>query len=419
MGILRKIAQLFSTTAKEVPPSRVPEPPAEAESDVVKGKTDLAAVVNGNGAFALDLYSRLSSRSGNLFFSPFSISTALAMAYGGAQGATAEEMAAALRFPFERERLHPAFADLLKQARGRGRGVELSLANGLWAQRGYAFRESYKELVKPNYGAELRELDFSTAAEEARKIINEWVERQTHGKIRDLIGPGALGPLTRLVLANAIYFKGDWASPFIKGQTEDAPFTVTPNRKVTVRMMCQEEQFGYMETESFQALRLPYAGGNLSMVIFLPRKVDGLPSLEESLTPRKLESWLDRLSPGAVRVFLPRFRATSAFTLNGVLAEMGMRLPFDASAADFSGMTASKPLFISLVIHQAYVDVDEKGTEAAAATVVVAPRTAALWRWPRRVRIPVFRADHPFLFLIKDDRSGSILFLGRVTNPKE
>jgi serpin B len=417
MGILRKIAQFFSTTAKEVPPSRVPEPPAEAESDVVEGKADLAGVVEGNNAFALDLYSRLSSRSGNLFFSPFSISTALAMTYGGAQGATAEQMATALRFPFERERLHPAFADLLKQARGRSRGIELSLANGLWAQRGYAFRESYKEPVKSNYGAELRELDFSAAAE-ACGIINEWVEKQTHGKIRDLIAPGMLDQLTRLVLANAIYFKGDWASPFKKDQTEEAPFTVTPYQKVTVRMMCQEEQSGYMETESFQALRLPYAGGNLSMVIFLPRKVDGLPSLEESFTPRKLEGWLDRLSLGAVRVFLPRFRATSAFTLNGVLAEMGMRLPFDASAADFSGMTASKPLFISLVIHQAYVDVDEKGTEAAAVTVqgVV---TGARWGWHQIERIPVFRADHPFLFLIKDDRSGSILFLGRVTNPKE
>jgi serpin B len=421
MGILRKIGQVFSASAKEMLPSRGPEPAANPEPVLVEGKSDLARVVEGNNAFALDLYSRLSSCSGNLFFSPFSISTALAMAYGGAQGATAEEMAAALRFPFERERLHPAFAALMKQVKGddKSQGYQLNVANGLWAQRGYAFRESYKELVKSNYGAELRELDFSTAAEEARKIINECVERQTHGKIRDLIGPGALGPLTRLVLANAIYVKGDWASPFIKGQTEDAPFTVTPNQKVTVPMMCQEEQFGYMETESFQALRLPYAGGNLSMVIFLPRKVDGLPSLEESFTPRKLESWLDRLSLGAVRVFLPRFWATSAFTLNGVLAEIGMRLPFDASAADFSGMTASKPLFISLVIHQAYMDVDEKGTEAAAATVVVAPRTAALWRWPRRVRIPVFRADHPFLFLIKDDRSGSILFLGRVTNPKE
>jgi serpin B len=418
MRILRKIAQLFSAPAKELPASHEPERVAEAEHEVVEGKTDLAAVVKGNSAFALDLYSRLSSRSGNLFFSPFSISTAVAMAYGGAEGATAEEMAAALRLPSGQDRLHPAFADLLKQVKSKCRGVELSLANGLWAQRGYAFRESFKDLVKTHYGAELSELDFSTAAEEARTTINDWVESQTAGKIRDLIGRRALGSLTRLVLANAIYFKGDWASPFEKDQTEDAPFTVTPKQKVTVSMMCRLAEYGYLETGGFQALSLAYEGRELAMVVFLPRKVEGLPELEKSLTPEKLRTWLARLRPRSVDTYLPRFRATSAFTLNEVLAEMGIRLAFDASAANFSGMTSGERLFLSLVLHKAYVDVDEKGTEAAAATVLVAP-TAAPGHWPQIERIPVFRADHPFLFLIRDRRSGSILFLGRVTNPKE
>ncbi|MGD0921440.1 MAG: serpin family protein [Terriglobia bacterium] len=416
MGILRKIVQLFSTHANEVPASREPEPVVEAELEAVEGETDLAAVVRGNGAFALDLYSRLSSCSGNLFFSPFSISAAVAMTYGGAQGATAEEMAAALHFPFGQERLHPAFANLLNQIKGKSRGVELSLANGLWAQRGYEFRESFKDLVKTHYGAELSELDFSTATEEARRTINDWVERQTAGKIRDLIGPGALGPLTRLVLANAIYFKGDWASPFQKERTKDAPFTVTPKQKVTVPMMCQSEEYGYLETDGFQALGLAYEGWDLTMAVFLPRKVDGLPELEKSLTPRKLRTWLAGLRPRVVTAYFPRFRATSAFTLNGVLAEMGMRLAFEESAADFSGMTSWERLYLSLVLHKAYVDVDEKGTEAAAATAVLA--TGAAFR-PLEVPIPVFRADHPFLFLVVDHRSGSILFLGRVTNPKE
>ena len=389
---------------------------AEAELEAVEGETDLAAVVRGNGAFALDLYSRLSSRSGNLFFSPFSISTALAMTYGGAQSATAEEMAAALRFPFGQERLHPAFANLLRQVKSKSRGVELSLANGLWAERGYAFRESFKDLIKTHYGAELSELDFSTAASEACRIINEWVERQTAGKIRDLIGPRALGPLTRLVLANAIYFKGDWASPFQKERTKDAPFTVTPKQKVTVPMMCRLAEYSYLETDSFQALSFAYEGRHLAMVILLPRKVDGLPELEKSLTPGKLRLWLGGLRPRVVTAYLPRFRATSAFTLNEVLAEMGMRLAFEGSAADFSGMTSCERLFLSLVLHKAYVDVDEKGTEAAAATVMV--EAGAAFR-PLEVPIPVFRADHPFLFLIMDHRSGSILFLGRVTNPKE
>jgi len=418
MGILRKLGQIFSASAKEMPPSRGPEPAAKPEPVLVEGKTDLAAVVKGNGAFALDLYSRLSSCSGNLFFSPFSISTALAMAYGGAQGATAEEIAAALRFPFGQNRLHPAFADLLKQARGRSRGIELSLANGLWAQHGYEFRESFIDLVKSHYGADLRELDFSTAAAEACRIINEWVEKQTHGKIRHLIEPSALGPLTRLVLANAIYFKGDWASPFEKDQTEDAPFTVTPNQKVTVPMMHQLADYSYLETDSFQALGLAYEGWDLAMVVFLPRKVEGLPELEKSLTPEKLRTWLAGLRPRVVNAYFPRFRATSTFMLNEVLAEMGMRLAFHLSGADFSGMSGSEHLFLSLILHKAYVDVDEKGTEAAAVTVqgVV---TGARWGWHQIERIPVFRADHPFLFLIKDDRSGSILFLGRVTNPKE
>jgi serpin B len=418
MGILRKIAQLFSALAREVPASRGPEPAAKPEAELPEGKSDLAGVVDGNNAFALDLYSRLSSCGGNLFFSPFSVSTALAMAYGGAQGATAEEIVAALRFPFGQDRLHPAFADLLKQIKGKSQGLELSLANGLWTQRGYEFRGSFKDLVKSHYRGELRELDFSTAAAEACRIINEWAERETRGKIRDLIQPSMLDEWTRLILANAIYFKGDWARPFRKDQTEDAPFK-TPKQEVTVPMMHQQASFAYMETRSFQALQLPYAGWNLSTVIFLPRKTGGLPDLEKSLTPERLATWLAelRMSMEQVRVFLPRFHVTSAFQLSNVLLEMGMRNAFDKSGADFSGMTSCERLFLSLVVHKAYVDVDEKGTEAAAATAVVHPKTAALRA--RKVPIRVFRADHPFLFLIWHDRSGSVLFLGRVTNPKE
>jgi serpin B len=384
----------------------------------VQGKSDLARVVEGNSAFALDLYSRLSSRSGNLFFSPFSVSTALAMAHAGAQGATAEEIAAALRFPFAQDRLHPVFAFLRAVTEVNSEGLALSLANGLWAQRGYEFRESFKGLAKAYYGAEPRELDFSTASADVCGIINQWAERETHGKIRDLIAPGMLGPLTRLVLANAIYFKGEWASPFEKDLTEDAPFTVVPDEEIIVPMMCRSAEFGYLETDSIQVLDLAYAGRDLAMVVFLPRKLDGLPELEKSLTPEKLRTWLAGLRQQEVTTYLPRFRATSTFVLNEMLADMGMRLAFDASAADFSGMTSCERLFLSLILHKAYVDVDEKGTEAAAVTVAVAP-TAAPCDLPSRTRIPVFRADHPFLFLIQDRPSESILFLGRVTNPKE
>jgi len=385
------------------------------DNPMIEDTDDTGAVVGGNNQFALDLYRRLAARGGNLFLSPFSISTALGMTYGGAEGKTAEEMASVLRFPFGCERLHPAFAALMKEVRtGEWQDYQLNVANGLWAQRGYAFKEEFKTVVKANYGAELRELDFATAAEEARQLINAWVEKQTQGKIVDVIGPGGITALTRLVLANAIYFRGRWADPFREQATEDAPFRVTPKQEVTVPMMRRQKEFQYLETSSFQALRLAYKGGNLSMIVFLPRKVDGLPEFEKSLTTDKLAGWLTKLDWREVRVFLPRFRVTSAFTLNEVLSAMGMQQAFDAKAADFSGMTGGKDLFISLVIHKAFVDVDEKGTEAAAATAVLAPTTAA----PGPSPPAVFRADHPFLFLIHDQRSGSILFIGRVTNPK-
>lgn len=385
------------------------------DNPMVEDTDDTRAAVGGNNQFALDLYRQLSARGGNLFLSPFSISTALAMTYGGAEGKTAEEMGSVLRFPFGRERLHPAFAALMKEVRtGESQDYQLNVANGLWAQRGYAFKEEFKTVVRTNYGAELRELDFAAAAEEARQLINAWVEKQTQGKIVDVIGPHDVTPLTRLVLANAIYFRGRWADPFREQATEDAPFRVTPKQEVTVPMMRRQKEFQYLETGSFQALRLVYKGGNLSMIVFLPRKVDGLPEFEKSLTTDKLARWLTQLDWREVKVFLPRFRMTSAFTLNEVLSAMGMQQAFDAEAADFSGMTGGKDLFISLVIHKAFVDVDEKGTEAAAATALLAPPTAAFRPPPPAV----FRADHPFLFLIHDQRSGSILFMGRVTNPK-
>jgi len=385
------------------------------DNPMVEDTDDPRAVVGGNNQFALDLYKQLAARGGNLFLSPFSISTALAMTYGGAEGKTAEEMGSVLRFPFGRERLHPAFAALMKEVRtDEWQDYQLDVANGLWAQRGYAFKEEFKTVVKTNYGAELRELDFAAAAEEARQLINAWVEKQTQGKIVDVIGPGGITALTRLVLANAIYFRGRWADPFREQATEDAPFRVTPKQEVTVPMMRRQKEFQYLETSSFQALRLVYKGGNLSMIVFLPRKVDGLPEFENSLTTDKLAGWLTKLDWREVEVFLPRFRVTSAFTLNEVLSAMGMQQAFDAKAADFSGLTGGKDLFISLVIHKAFVDVDEKGTEAAAATALLAPTAAA----PSPLPPAVFRADHPFLFLIHDQRSGSILFMGRVTNPK-
>jgi serpin B len=240
------------------------------------------------------------------------------------------------------------------------------------------------------------------------------VEEQTGGKIKNLLQPSHLSPNTSLVLTNAIYFKGDWSSPFSKAGTKDEVFTVTEDKRVPVPMMHRTGRLNYSDGEDFQALELPYAGDDLSMVIVLPKKMDGLARVEESLTSEKLSAWLAKLGPRRVDVALPKFKVEAGFELQKVLPAMGMPLAFTGSA-DFSGIDGKRDLFISAVIHKAFVDVNEEGTEAAAATAVVLARPSAVVRPPPAV---VFRADHPFAFLIRHNRSGSILFLGRVVNPR-
>ena len=376
---------------------------------------DREMVVQGNNAFALDLYAQLKDRDGNLFFSPHSISTALAMTYAGARGNTEKQMATVLHFDLEHKRLHPAFRELLGQLEtGEGeRGYQLSVANALWGQKGYEFLEKFLNLTKENYGAGLNEVDFIGSTEAARQTINTWVERETEDKIKELIKPGVLDRLTRLVLTNAIYFKGYWASQFKEELTREAPFTLMSGEKVQVPTMHRTADFKYAEAEDFQTLELPYKGGDLSMTIFLPKETDGLAALEQSLTAEKLATWLSTLEEQEVIVALPKFRMTSEFSLAEVLKSMGMTDAFDVKEADLSGMTGKKDLFITAVLHKAFVEVNEEGTEAAAATGVVVGLTAAP---PRQ---PIFQADHPFLFLIRDLRSNSILFLGRVMDPRE
>lgn len=374
--------------------------------------SDMKTVTEGNTAFALELYAKLKEKEGNLFLSPHSISTALAMTYAGARGDTAREMAGALHFALGQKELHPAFARLeaqLKAAQEKG-GIELSVANSLWAQKDFDFLEEFLDLTKKNYGAGVHHVDFKTACEAARKEINLWVEQKTREKIKDLIKPGVLNAITRLVLVNAIYFKGDWASQFKKDLTKEASFRLSPEKSVSVPMMNQKQEVGYAENDEMQIIELPYVGNDLSMIVLLPRKVDGLDELENALTAAKLREWTGSLGKKEVIVFLPKFKMTSQFSLEQVLATMGMRDAFSAKA-DFSGMDGRKDLFISAVIHKAFVDVSEEGTEAAAATAVVMRLTAA------PVPAPEFRADHPFLFMIRHNPSGSILFLGRVVNP--
>ena len=377
---------------------------------------DKKAVVKGNNAFALALYAELKDQEGNLFLSPFSISTALAMTYAGARGNTEAQMAKVLHFDLGQESLHPTFQKLITQmsTQAEQQGYQLNVANALWGQKGYGFLKKFLDLTKTTYGAGLNEVDFRRATEAARKTINTWVEKQTKGKIKNLIRRGILDELTRLVLTNAIYFKGNWASQFDKRQTKNSPFYVRVDRTVNVPMMYQKEKFRYMETGRLQAIELPYVDNELSMVVLLPKEVNGITALENFLTADSLRKWLTRLREQKVDVYLPRFKITSEFRLDTALRSMGMPDAFSLPPADFSGMTGKKDLFISAVIHKAFVDINEEGTEAAAASAVVMEIMEKAMRMQRPL---IFRADHPFIFLIRDTQSGSILFLGRVVNP--
>ena len=374
------------------------------------GDSSVETVVRGNTEFAFALYHKLRTAEGNLFFSPYSISTALAMTYAGARGDTAAEMAHALHFPLDQEQLHPAFASLearLGDIGGKGH-IQLRVANALWPQEGYALLEAFLALTKRYYGVRVTAVDYGDT-ETARRTINAWVEEKTEDKIQDMIPPGLLNALTRLVLVNAIYFKGDWASQFDPSLTSDAPFWVTPDTQVQAPMMSQVHGFGYGEGDGLQVLELAYAGDDLSMVVLLPREIDGLADLEERLTVENLDRWTKHLWQSEVQVSLPKFEITFPASLSGILTSMGMVDAF--GDADFSGMDGTKLLQIAAVLHKAFVAVNEEGTEAAAATAVIM-QLMALPSPP-----PVFRADHPFVFLIRENSTGSILFLGRVVNP--
>jgi serpin B len=377
---------------------------------------DEAAIAKGNNAFAVELYGQLRKQGGNLFFSPASISTALGMAYAGARGATAEEMAGALDFALPAERLHPALGAFLGKLNAAHTGYELHAADALWAQQDEAFLPDYLALTKTDYGAGFHPVDFKSAPEQVRATINAWVAQQTADKIKDLLQPGALDPTTRLVLTNAIYFKAAWATPFRIMLTEDKDFHLSATQTVKAPMMTRVGGFAYFNGGSFQALEIPYKAGELSMIVLLPNKVDGLAALEAKLTAASMEEWLGKLDRAPeVVLSLPRFKTTQQFELTGALAALGMRKAFDQDTADFSAMTGKKDLWISAAIHKAFVDVNEEGTEAAAATAVTMVAGAMM----RRDEPPpiLFNADHPFLFAIRENGSKAILFMGRVTDP--
>jgi serpin B len=377
---------------------------------------DQAAVVKGNNEFAVALYDKLRSQGGNLFFSPESVSAALAMTYAGARGNTAAEMAKTLRFTLPPDRLHPAMGALLAGLNAPREAYQLRVANALWAEQDYKFLDAFLKLTASDYGAGFNSVDFKGDTEAVRLTINQWVEQKTDSKIKDLLKPGMVSPATRLVLTDAIYFKADWQSQFQKAQTEDEDFHLSTTQTVKAPLMHRAGGYKYFNGGTFQIPEIPYKTGELSMIVFLPNDMDGLPAFERSLTASSAKQWLSQLQPVfSVIVTFPKFKVTEQLELGSTLGAMGMPKAFDRNAADFSGMTGNRELFLSAVIHKAFIDVNEVGTEAAAATAAIMVGHAMREFDPTPP--PEFRADHPFVFLIRDNRSGGILFMGRVADP--
>lgn len=390
------------------------EPPLRADDS---GATDSgkAALATGNNAFAIDMYGELRGEPGNLFFSPWSIESVLAMGAEGAAGTTAAEMLAAGHLSADaaaRRSSFAAFYNLLNQPEAE---YQLSTANALWVQNAYPLHDAYRQTVLNYYGGAAQNLDFIGQPEPSRAEINDWVAKRTQDRIKDLLPPGSLDAMTRLVLTNAIYFKGKWEHEFDPERTHDGPFWLTAEDSVEAQFMGLRgggAHLPYVENERWQAVSLPYKGGELSMFVVLPREGVGLETLEDSLTLEKWQGMIDALQTQKVIVQLPRFKFDSKYTLNDPLKALGMRTAFEPGAADFSGMTDADQLYVSFVVHQAFVEVNEEGTEAAAATGMGMATTSAPINQP-----PLFRAERPFVFAITHNASGAILFMGRVTDP--
>ena len=384
---------------------------------------DLADLVGGNSAFAFDLYRTLATEDGNLFYSPYSISLALAMTYAGARGETERQMAETLRFRLPQERLHPTFnaLDLQLASRGDGargeddEGFRLNIANAVWGQEDYDFLDAFLDVLAESYGAGVRPMNFREAPEESRVRINDWIAEQTEDRIKDLIPGGVIDDLTRMVLTNAIYFNAGWNHPFNKAATVPRTFHLLDGTEVEVPTMSQTARYGYTRGDGYQAVELSYRGGDMAMTILLPDQ-GGLRGFEESLDDAYVSRIVEDIEPRRVLLTIPKFEYESQFGLVDTLKSMGMENAFDARRSDFSGIDGRSCiedgvpcLLISDVVHKAFVLVDEEGTEAAAATGVV----VILESEPITVTV-----DRSFIFLIRDIETGTVLFVGRVVDPR-
>jgi serpin B len=391
-------------------------------------------VVTANNKFAFNFYNQIiEEEKENLFFSPYSLSTALAMTYEGANGLTAEEMKKVFHFP-ENDILRPNSAAIYNRINKKDKSYTLRTGNALWVQKDYLFLEDYLTTVEKYYGGKAANLDFINETEKSRLTINDFIEQQTNNRIKDLIKPGILIPDTRLVLTNAIYFLGDWKYQFDKKNTRDMDFFITLNNPVKVPMMHltsknmkdmkpEPARFNYADLEKLQIIELPYKDNELSMIILLPKQYEGYDyetgevinynyGLDDiDFTYENFIEYKSQMKETSMdNIYLPKFEFETDYGLNEILINMGMPTAF-SGAADFSGMTGNKELFIAAVLHKAFIKVDEKGTEAAAATAVVMMQSA---QFPSNI----FRADHPFMFVIQETQTGNILFMGNVVDPR-
>ena len=378
----------------------------------------LINIVDANNEFAFDLYSEYQSEDGNIFFSPLSISLVLAMTYEGATGETKEQIQSVFHFPEDNLLMRSAYANLNNEINKENNEHKVSIANALWAEQDFTFLDEYYNLIKQYYGGEMMNLDFKNKTGLSRITINNWVEEKTNDKIKNLIPPGSVNESTRLVLTNAIYFKGDWIKQFNEDETQKRDFTLSSGDKIKVETMKRtgdKSKFKYSENKDLQVLEMPYLGKELSMLILLPKDSD-IQSLEKSISVKQFSKWNKDLKEERVNIYIPKFKFETKYFMADDLKDMGMPIAF-SDDADFSGMTGNKDLKISQVIHQAFVEVNEEGTEAAAATggIMVTNSIGS----SSKPRIPIFRADHPFVFMIKQNNTGSILFMGRVSNPEE
>jgi len=382
------------------------QPASQQEGDLSN------SVVEANNFFALDLYDKYESKQGNLFFSPYSISSALSMTYEGARGQTAKEMQEVLHLPEDKNKMRSDFKNIYNKLNKEDKRYNLTTANALWIQEDYPFVEEYLNIIEEDYNGKATGLDFVQEREKSRDTINNWVENKTNNKIKDILSKGDIKEYTRTVLTNAIYFNANWSNQFEAEDTEKGKFRLSSGEEIETELMHETSHYNYGETDDLKILEKDYIGNDLSMLILLP-KDNELSKLENELSPDNLENWKNNMQEERVSITLPKFKFKTKYRMAENLKDMGMPTAFKYPDADFTGISPTGELVLTEVVHQTFIEVAEAGTEAAAATAVIGKaESIGPTEEPK-----TFRADHPFLFIIQQKDSGNILFMGRMSNP--